>query len=466
VRNFFNHTPVSFKAFKDNPKIKTSYFYPMVPWKQKAPVLYQLSEFIRSAGIRIDEATLHQAARVAADTIGVAFSGVKTEAFRYALEQKDLLFGNGIFPVWSTGITTTLTGAAFYNALSVSSTDFDEGHRQAVGHPASAIVPAAFALGALLNSKIEDVLKSLIIGYEIATRFSHARIAEKIDTYSTGRWGAVGTAAAAAYLLKLNTAQIMHALSNAWVLSPVMLGGSTDVSTGSMSKEGVAWATQSGLQSTLMAQKDFVGPYLFVDDHDDLDREKLLAGLGNGWLINTNYFKPFACCRWLHAGVEAAARIREKHHVVPENITDIEISTFGRAINLVGGKFPQNPVQAQFHLPYVVACMFLNGLVLPEYFTGEWLQNTRIKTLIELTTLRENENYNKVFPAELPTKITVKTQKGKFTGEVISTPWEASQPPSDEELKEKFIRQTGKEYEALWETLITAENKSVNDLIF
>ncbi len=436
----------------------------MEHWKQKAPVLYRIAEFIRSKNLQIDEATLHQAGRVTADTVGVAFSGVKTDAFRAAMKQKEFLFGNGNFPVWGTDVNTTLSGAVFYNTLSVSSTDFDEGHRKAVGHPASAIIPAALALGKLLNSSYEQVLKSVITGYEIATRFSHARKAEKIDTYSTGRWGAIGTAAAAAYLLKLDMVQTMHALSNAWILSPVMLGGSTDVSTGSMSKEGVAWAAQAGLQSALLAEKDFAGPYSFTDDHDDLDNDKLLDGLGDNWLINSNYFKPYACCRWLHAGVEAAALIRKEHHVEPDEITGIEITTFGRVINLVGAPFPENPVQAQFHLPYAVASMLLNGQVLPEFFTGTWLKNDLLKSLVDKTILRKEEKYDRVFPAELPSAVTIRTKETIFTIEVLSAPWEASSPPSDEELKEKFLRQTGRKHESLWDALMTTGNKSINDI--
>lgn len=431
----------------------------MNPLQVKAPVLFEFARFIQSGNHSFDAATLHQAKRVAADTIGVLFSGVKTEAFKRALEQKSRLFGKGSFGIWGTTEETVLSGAVFYNALAISSTDFDEGHRKAVGHPASLIVPVAFTLGESLKCSYNKILESIIIGYETATRFSHARIPEKIDTYSSGRWGAVGTAATVAYLLELDIEQTMHALSNAWILSPVMLGGSTDVSTGSMSKEGVAWAIQSGLQSALLAEKDFVGPYLFVDNHDDLDSSNLLEGLGESWLINSNYFKPYACCRWLHAAVEAADLIRRKHHFMPADITEIEIKIFGRAIDLVDEKFPRNPVQAQFHLPYVVACLLINDHVLPEHFSINSLKNEQIKALVDRATLTEEKRYNDVFPAELPSSVTIKTEKNTFYEEVLTAPWDAGCPPSEEELKEKFLLQTGEEKIPLWNILFSEETK-------
>ena len=47
----------------------------------------------------------------------------------------------------------SLPGSVFYNALSISSTDFDEGHRKAVGHPASVVIPVALVLGNDLKKK-------------------------------------------------------------------------------------------------------------------------------------------------------------------------------------------------------------------------------------------------------------------------------------------------------------------------
>ena len=250
----------------------------------------QLSTFVSEfKSINIDNNTLDQTAKVSADTYATAFSGIATEAFLSAVKSKNLLFGDGNSGIWGTNKETSLLGAIFYNALAISSTDFDEGHREAVGHPASAVVPVALVLGEHLNKSKIEVLKSIIIGYEVSTRFSKARNKEKITTYSTGRWAALGSASTAAYLLDMGTEQIAQALSNAAVLSPAMLGGSTDVSTGSMSKEGVAWAVQSGVQSAMLAGDGFSGPYLFIDATDDYNAEILLKNLGKTWLINSNY---------------------------------------------------------------------------------------------------------------------------------------------------------------------------------
>ena len=428
--------------------------------KNSAPILYQLSSVIVEKNRIYDTETLHQAARVIADTMGTVYSGIKTDAFQRALISKDELFGKGNFSIIGTDSTTSMGGAIFYNTLAISSTDYDEGHRKAVGHPASMIVPIALLLGKYMKASMLVILKSVIIGYEIATRFSNARNKEKITTYSSGRWGAIGTAATASYLLGLSIEQTMHALSNAAILSPAMLGGSTDVSTGSMSKEGVAWAAQSGLQSTLLSKDNFVGPYLFVDAHDDYEKDILLNGLGESWLINSNYFKPYACCRWLHSAIAATLELKNKHNFDAEEIETIEINIFERAIDLIGNTYPQNPVQAQFHLPYCIAVGILYDEVIPKYFTEFNIHNKKILDVIDKTTVTKDNNYTALFPEELPSSVKIRTLSGElFSKEIISAPWDADIPPSDESLHQKFIKQADEKGTSLWNELFNTISK-------
>jgi 2-methylcitrate dehydratase PrpD len=417
-----------------------------------AQYIYKIAHFISRINLAsFDSKTIHQANRVIADTVGTAYSGVRTNAFQIALKVKNELFGSGNNDIWGTDETLVLSGAVFYNALAISSTDFDEGHRKAVGHPASLVVPAALSLGKHLRLSFSEIQKAVIVGYEIATRFSNARHEEKITTYASGRWGAIGTAAASAYLLDLDTVQTMHALSNAAVLSPMMLGGSTDVSTGAMSKEGVAWAALSGLQSALLAKEGFAGPFLFVDEHDTCNKEKLVAGLGDSWLICSNYFKPYACCRWLHSAIKAGLNTISEYLITPDDILKIEVSIFDRALKLIGTKYPENFVQAQFHLPYCLACALLYDNLIPAYFSVEYLQKTNIRELIDKIEIEADKSYTALFPRELPSNVKIILKDGtSYSNKVLSAPWGAGCQPSDEELYQKFAKQVGKNSEKLW----------------
>lgn len=420
---------------------------------QKAPILAEIAKSITIVD-EIDIVTIHQAKRVVADTIGVAFSGIQTSAFKIAFDSRNPLFGDGIFPIWGIDQTTSLSGAVFYNALSVSSTDFDEGHRKAVGHPASLVVPTALIVGKHLQKSLTEILKSVVVGYEIGTRFSHARIKEKIITYSTGRWGAIASAATAAHLLGLSVEKTMHALSLAAILSPAMLGGSTDVSTGSMSKEGVAWAAQAGLQSALLAKNGFIGPYLFLDEHDDYDTTLLLEGLGKNRLINSNYFKPYSCCRWLHPGIQATLELKQENGIDLLEIKKIEVGIFARALDLISSKYPKNDIQAQFHLPYVIAIALLFEKITPNFFSENYLNDSKVRQLIGKTSLVAVPEYSSIFPSQLPTGITLSLKNGKtFSKEIRVSPWDADCQPTDEQLYRKMVDQGGDQAIEFWDTL-------------
>ena len=414
----------------------------------------EISDFISNfKNIDIDKKTIEHAAMVNADTYATAFSGIATEAFRSAIVSSNLLFGNGDTGIWGTNKKTSLLGAIFYIALAISSTDFDEGHRKAVGHPASAVVPVAIVLGDYLKKSQSEILKSVIIGYEISSRFSSARNKEKITTYSTGRWAALGSATTAAFLLDLSPEQTAQALSNAAILSPAMLGGSTDVSTGSMSKEGVAWAVQSGVQSALMAKDGFSGPYLFVDATDDYDAEVLLKDLGVSWLINSNYFKPFACCRWLHPAINATQVILNNYSFETNDISEIKVFSFSRALDLVEHKYPENTVEAQFHLPFTIALMLHDGEVKPRHFQKTNLKNKDLILLMDKIHLETDEKYSAAFPAQLQSRVEIELNSGKkFVKEILVAPWENGFHPSEQELKQKFDKQVDGFEHLNWES--------------
>lgn len=429
--------------------------------ENKAPFLFKICRFIHTPH-NFDAPTIQQAKMVIADTVGTAFSGAKSNAFLSSKNNDVYELESGKFPVWGTDLSSTLAGAVFYNTLSISSTDFDEGHRKAVGHPASLLVPAALLLGQHLKKPFSEVIKAVIIGYEVATRFSHSRVKEKINSYSSGRWGGIATAATAAYLLGLTDEQTVHALSNAAVLSPAMLGGSTDVSTGSMSKEGVAWAAQSGLQSALMAQNGFTGPYLFVDETGDYQKNILVENLGKGWLINSNYFKPYACCRWLHPAIRATLVLKEENNISPIEIKKITVGVFSRALDLISSQFPENTIQAQFHLPYAIACALHYSKVLPIHFNDFPQVRDVLSPAISKIALFANEQYTQAFPEKLQSKVTIELSDGRiFSKEILQAPWDAGNHPSENELREKFKMQVSAGSHYLFEKIMQGNEKLV-----
>jgi 2-methylcitrate dehydratase PrpD len=211
-----------------------------------------------------------------------------------------------------------------------------------------------------------------------------------------------------------------------------------------------------GLQSALLAKNNFTGPYLFIDAYDETDFDKLTGDGSGDWLINSNYFKPFACCRWLHPAIQLSIELKTENHLIIDKIEKIEVKIFRRALELIESKYPENVIQAQFHLPFVLACALLFGQVTPDEISRKNIGNQHLLALIDKIKLVPHDRMSAAFPLELGSKVTI-TLKGKVISKSAKkAPWDSDRPPSDEALFQKFRQQTGEKALTLWKSFFAS----------
>jgi len=419
---------------------------------KQAPILYEVSRQIACVrDIALPEKTVHKAKRVLLDTVGVGLFGSGTDLYDIASRASLSEYAPGKCRVWGHERSLGAEGAVFFNSLAASALDYDDGHVAAAGHPASLVVPTAMAVGREAGSGFNHLLKAITVGYEIGTRFSAARDFSRVDTFSSGRWGALASTASAAVLLDLSEEQIMHALSLSALLSPVMTGGHMDVSTGSMAKEGVAWAAKTGVHAARLAGKGFTGPYLFLDEPEEYAQETLLSGFGERWHIESNYHKPYACCRWIHPAIDACLELKRGKGISFERIQSVEIETFSRIIDLAQTRSPRNPPQAQFNLPFCVAAALYHDVLTPDCLEGGNLNRAEVLALAATISMKASKEFDEAFPATTPCRVTIRTSDGAFVSDVFCRPkWGADDPATDEEVYRKFRRLTGGAGDRSW----------------
>lgn len=434
--------------------------------ERQAPILHELSRQIASAReMALSEITAHKAKRVLLDTLGVGLLGSGTDLYDMASRASSSEYGPGRCQLWGHSKSFGAEGAVFFNSLAASALDYDDGHSAAAGHPASLVVPTAIAVGREVGSGFGHLLSAITMGYEIGTRFSAARDFSNVDTFSSGRWGALASATSAAVLLDLNEQQIMHALSLSALLSPVMMGGHIDVSTGSMAKEGVAWAAKTGVHAARLAGKGFTGPYLFLNESEEYAQETLLSGFGERWHIETNYHKPYACCRWIHTAIEACLELKREKEISFEQIQSVEIESFSRVIDLAQTRRPYNSPQAQFNLPFCVAAALYHDDLTPDCLEGEKLGNEDVLALAAGISMRSQREFDEAFPARTPCRVTIRTSDRVLVSAVFDRPrWGADNPATDEELYRKFRNLAGDVGDWIWYPVMREEVKSAEEL--
>ncbi|MFD2030049.1 MmgE/PrpD family protein [Ancylobacter dichloromethanicus] len=160
------------------------------------------------------------ARRCLLDLVGVAASGRRTDLARIVTDHAARQFGAGegrgarmIFD----GRRVSPAGAAYVGASLIDSFDAHDGHALTKGHAGVAILPALLAFWEAEDLALDDreVLTSIVIGYEIATRAGIALHASACDYHTSGAWNALACAALGARLLKLSPAQTREALGTA-----------------------------------------------------------------------------------------------------------------------------------------------------------------------------------------------------------------------------------------------------------
>jgi 2-methylcitrate dehydratase PrpD len=389
----------------------------------------------------IPEPALDQAAWCVLDLLGAAMAGFGQKSARSARSFGDRFFPVGPASIWFTRDRLSSSGAAFCNAVAGSALDLDDGHRAAGGHPGAALIPTALAVGQSLNSSGRDVLAAVVIGYEVAVRAAAARNPATLDTFSTGRWCGFGAAAIRCWLEGRGPEVLSHALAISGIHAPLQ-SASAYSRLGHHTKEGIPWGTLTGLAAVDLAAQGFVGPLDIWDHPDYYRRPTITQGFGEDWTIRQTYFKPYACCRWLHAALDAW-QLLAGQGLSPSEVERIDVFTFKRAINLNNSPEPASPEQAQFSLPFCLAVMALDGpqALLP--LSADLLGRPPLTAFARKVRLQHDPGLEAEFPARAGARLVVHTGRGAFTQDVQHPRGDPANPLAAEELTSKFYRLAG-----------------------
>lgn len=376
-----------------------------------------------------------QAIRCVLDLCGAAVAGSRTEAAQTAAAYALYAHGTGPSTIIGTGANSTPVGAALANGFAVSALDIDDGYRPVKGHPGAVVFPAVLAAAEEAKSSGIELLTALVVGYEVAMRAG--RILHLLyDVYhGSGAWAPVGAAAGAARLLGCNAQQTQHALGIA-EFHAAMTPEMRSVEHPSMLKDGIGWGAMVGIASAQLAARGFTGlPALF--DAGDVGPH-ITESLGDKYLILDLYFKPYACCRWAQPAIEGALSAAYQIGATPADMTRVRVHTFEAATHLRSA-VPRTTEEAQFSLPWTVACALIDGVVGPEQVVGENLADPTRQELAALVEVVVDAELEEAFPEQALAWVEIETTDGsRARSDPFSAPGDSHTPFSDTELTEKF----------------------------
>jgi 2-methylcitrate dehydratase PrpD len=190
--------------------------------------------------------------------------------------------------------------------------------------------------------------------------------------HPTGISGAVGGAAAAAALLRLDEEQSLHAVA----LAANMAAGSLEfLSDGSWTKRlNAGHAAATAIRAARLAKAGFTGPETAIEGRDGfltqygqgaVEGRRLVLRFGESALATSIKFYP--CCRYMHGTIDL---LRDVHREYPgltvDDVHSIETAVLRAGASLVSEprerKLVVNtPVDAQFNMPFGAALALATG---------------------------------------------------------------------------------------------------------
>lgn len=401
------------------------------------------------------------------DAIGCAVAGMSADGAQYVKHVALNQYRDGPASIWFSGESLHATGAAFANATSVSILDIDDGHRRPLGHPGAAVIPTVLAVGEEVGASGAEILRAIIIGYEVCVRIGTA---EQRKAYHSGNWTSFGAAATAAVLRGLSTEQIMHALAVTTYHGPRLADLTLSKDMGSNVKESIPWSVVSGMSAVDLAREGFSGCRDALDIEERFIPDVIAADLGRDFEIRGTYFKQYSACRWIHCAVEALLQIMTEQNLAPSDIQSVHVETFLQAAALNNLADPPTSESVQYSVPYCLGLAATLGEAALMPIKADNLHHPNAVAFAEKVTVVAIDEMCAMFPEKAPSKVTLESTQGRFERTVEIAWGEPTAPTGRVDLIEKFHALTqgtigSERAEAIVDAVYSLKTKGIQPLM-
>ncbi len=356
-----------------------------------------LVEFVDQLRLdRIPREVREKAKLIVLDTLGISLASSTMDFGRMVIEVTRNLGGPAQSRIIGTPLRVASANAVLANGTLAHGLDYDDTLEEAVVHTGCCVVTTAMAVGEEMESTGRHLLEAVAAGIEVMGKIGLAVPGKFPDRgfHSTGLCGTFGAAAAAGKLCGLNVPQMMDAFGICGSQSSGILECLAD---GTWTKRlHAGWAAHAGVIAALLAAKGFrATPSVFEGCHGFYrafasDEGQMLAGLveglGRAWEIPRITFKPYPCGAISHPYMDCALRLREVHHLRPEDIAEVRCRTAEGPIPilwepLAEKRRPSTSYGAKFSLPYSIAVIVVRGKAGLEEFSDESIHDPQVLDL-------------------------------------------------------------------------------------
>jgi 2-methylcitrate dehydratase PrpD len=268
--------------------------------------------------------------------------------------------------ILTTGTRTSAVNAALANGMLAHSDETDDAYYLALVHPGCSIVPAALAMAERQRSSGRELLRAIVLGYDLCARTSMALGIEHFrsaghSTHSFG--GTFGAAAAAGALARIDVRQARHLLSYAAQQASGLSCWARDVEHVEKAFDFGGMPARNGVTAATMVASGFTG----VEDVFSGDRgflhafapfirpQEFVKGLGSRFDIMQTAIKRWPVGYPIQAPLDALSTLIDRHAIKAGEVEKVHITVDEQGARTVSGR-----KMSDINLQHLTAIMLLD----------------------------------------------------------------------------------------------------------
>lgn len=374
------------------------------------------------------------------DSLGCGLAGSGTYGIKEIVEIVGDWAGKEESTILVYGGKVPAPEAALANATMIHALDFDDTYDIVANHPGVVAVSTGLAMAEREGNIIgRQLITAIALGVDLSCRMGLATKFRKPWLHAGGGWylvslyGFFSAAGTAGKLLGLGEKEMLNALGIAYHQAA---GNVQCIDDAALTKRiGPGFAARGGIVAALMAQRGISGAHNCVEGecgifnlyHDGCDLDKLTGALGKRFEQENLSFKPYPCCRIGHRYIDATLDLVKQYDITPREIDRIEVTAGNKSQSawepLEVKHKPRNTIDAQFSLPWMLACAIVRGKVGLGEFTQESIKDPGLLAVAQL--VRPVYDFSFDERLDSPMDIKIKTKRGEFskkTGAIYGSP--------------------------------------------
>ncbi len=391
------------------------------------------------------------------DTVGCAIAGLQAPsvaalvAHWAALDTGTFMLpvpGNQSETAWALRPPrVSLSTAASLLATAACWDEACEGLASAHGRPGVPVVAGVLALGVARGHSMDQVLRALVVGYEVGGCMG-AWLRIRAGMHVDAGWPALGAAAAAAILLDGSAKSVRDAIEITAAQLP--FGLYLPVTQGADARNTyLGHAAQLGIQSAMAAAAGVVAPRGALQAHAWLAlgiEHPMLERSCKPWLIEQGYLKAWPAVRHVHYAVAAALEMRRQLGGESNqrdwllSLFRIRLLIYPEAITYCANRAPDTPIQAQFSLSFGVAAALCLGRLEPDVYREPAFFDPTLRRLEALIEIAPDTVAGGGRHADLRIEWTDQPPRSQ---RVRAVPGDIECPLGAHETRAKFVRYAG-----------------------